>query len=314
MPALQRGVVLMFTRCLVVPSENGILHASSLQAVAIKLKTLKISGLTAMNRNYITTLGLQLSFWLLLLLKATELEARTGNQDSDSSAFIDRWSFRTNAVEWIATVPNIGLEFDLGSSEYNKLSLALSARYNWDTYHNYSPSTVFNLLEVRPELRRYWRVSSDKRPKAKTNRAYYAGIYLHGGTYSVKFTETGRQGNFFGLGVSLGYGIPLYNFKRNYLDLELGLAIGMIATKYDVFTHHPIGNYYTQQDSRSLHVVPYPLVTEIKAAFVFRTKSIKDKFDKTRPKNTLEPKQKDTAKKARKEKRDKKDKENGEGE
>lgn len=137
-------------------------------------------------------ISMKLIFGILLLLNATWLNARTGKQDSDSSAFADRWSFRTNAVEWVATIPNIGLEFDLGSSVYNKMTLALSAKYNWDTYHNFSPSTVFNLLEVRPELRRYWRVKSDKRPNAKTNRAYYAGIYVHGGTYSVKFTETGR--------------------------------------------------------------------------------------------------------------------------
>ena len=253
-------------------------------------------------------ISLKLIFGILLLLNATWLNARTGKQDSDSSAFADRWSFRTNAVEWVATIPNIGLEFDLGSSVYNKMTLALSAKYNWDTYHNFSPSTVFNLLEVRPELRRYWRVKSDKRPNAKTNRAYYAGIYVHGGTYSVKFTETGRQGNFWGAGITMGYGIPLYSFKKNYLDLELGLAVGVIATKYDVFTHNPMGNYYMWQESRTLHVVPFPMVTELKAAFVFRTKSIKDKFDKTRPKNNLEKErmkmerrqQKEAARKAKK--------------
>ena len=270
----------------------------------------------------IRNFSLRLFFVSLLLLKVIWLQAGSGKQGSDSSAFVDRWSFRTNAVEWVATVPNIGVEFDLSSSVYNKMTLALSARYNWTTYHSYSPSIVFNLLEVRPEVRRYWRVKSDKRPNAKTNRAYYAGIYLHGGTYSMKFTEKGRQGNFWGLGITVGYGIPLYTFKRNYLDLELGLAVGMIATKYDVFTHNPVENCYTRQESKALHVVPYPLVTEIKAAFVFRTKSIKDKFDKTRPKDNFEKErvkaerrqQKEAARKARKDKKEKEDMDNGEEE
>ncbi len=270
----------------------------------------------------IRNFSLRLFFVSLLLLKVIWLQAGSGKQDSDSSAFVGRWSFRTNAVEWVATVPNIGVEFDLGSSVYNKMTLALSARYNWNTYHSYSPSIVFNLLEVRPEVRRYWRVKSGKRPNAKTNRAYYAGIYLHGGTYSMKFTEKGRQGNFWGLGITVGYGIPLYTFKRNYLDLELGLAVGMIATKYDVFTHNPVENCYTRQESKALHVVPYPLVTEIKAAFVFRTKSIKDKFDKTRPKDNFEKErvkaerrqQKEAARKARKDKKEKEDMDNGEEE
>ena len=72
---------------------------------------------------------------------------------------IDRWAFRTNAFEWLLTIPNFGVEFDLVNSPYNKYSLGLTAKYNWNTTHMYAPPTVFNLLDVRPEFRYYFRTT-----------------------------------------------------------------------------------------------------------------------------------------------------------
>ena len=37
--------------------------------------------------------------------------------------FKDRWSFRTNAVDWLLTVPNVAVEFDVSNSVYNKWTL-----------------------------------------------------------------------------------------------------------------------------------------------------------------------------------------------
>ena len=56
--------------------------------------------------------------------------------------------------------------------------------------------------------------------------------------------------------------------------------MGIELTKYDVFTHNPDGNYYTKVESKSrgLHVVPYPVISELKVGFVYRVNSISNKY------------------------------------
>lgn len=247
-------------------------------------------------------------FVMLVTGNGRHIHAQTVNK-ADSLSAIDRFSFRTNAFEWLITIPNVGVEFDLSASPYRKTTIGLNARYNWRTYHNYSPPMVFNLSEIRPEFRKYWR-PVDKEPRdpsdttkrtffqwlkedvftngkvnAKTGRAYYVGAYAHAGTYALKLGQVGRQGTFCGLGVSLGYGVPLYAYAKSFIDVEFGLSLGMLMTKYESFGHNPVGNYYFRYDDlgRDWHIVPYPMLTEIKVAFVYRTRSIKDKYDKTDP-------------------------------
>ena len=147
----------------------------------------------------------------------------------------DRWALRTNALEWLLTIPNIGFEYDLSNSIYNRLSVGINARFNWNTAHTYAPPLVFNVFELRPEFRYYWRQSkrekplsekpkfgewmrervfTSKRDNPKSWRAYYVGWYLNAGTYGFKFGKTGHQGQMIGTGISLGYGLPLYEYKK----------------------------------------------------------------------------------------------------
>lgn len=225
----------------------------------------------------------------------------------DSISVIDRFSFRTNAFEWLVTIPNAGIEFDLSASPYRKTTIGLNARYNWNTWHSQASPMVFNLSEIRPEFRKYWR-PADKEPRdpsdtvrrsffqwlrenvftngkvnAKTGRAYYIGAYAHTGTYAFKLGQVGKQGYFYGAGVSVGYGVPLYSYAKCFIDVEFGLSLGMIMTKYESFGHNPDGNYYFpyEDGNRDWHLLPYPLLTEIKVAFVCRTRSIKDKYTRT---------------------------------
>ena len=261
---------------------------------------------------------------------ADSLPAESGKPHrADSIRIIDRLAFRTNAFEWLVTIPNIGAEFDISASPYNKYTVGLTAKYNWDTWHNYSPAMVFNLFEIRPEFRRYWRtvekeprdpsdstkrsftqwlredVFTNARVNANTGRAYYVGAYVNAGSFAYKFGKTGKQGTFFGLGVSLGYGVPLYSYTKSNIDVEFGLSLGMLIDRYDCFGHNPVGNYYVRytDQGRGWHVTPYPLLTEVKVAFVYRTRSIKDKYDKTDPeKLMLKQNRKDAREQARLEK------------
>lgn len=105
-------------------------------------------------------------------------------------------------------------------------------------------------------------------------------VTCRGGGYSVKLGKEGRQGQLYGIGVTFGYGIPLYQYEKGAVDLDLGMSVGLALTKHDAFAHNPDGDYYTvlPESSKGLHIVPFPVISELKVAFVFRKRSIDDKY------------------------------------
>lgn len=260
-----------------------------------------------------TVIFLFASLASLLLWSAFPVSAQYNNADAKAREkagrtvpFKDMWSIRTNALEWLLTIPNIGVEFDLSNSIYNRNTIGVNLRYNWNTTHNYTTPMVFNVFEVRPEYRRYWRIndklsfgnwfnetfsprdksSSDGASRKKNNfwnktwRAYYIGGYANAGTYSFKFGKEGHQGQMYGAGLIAGYVLPLYQYDKSAIDIEFGVALGFAATSYKAFGHNANGDYYYEipSKSREFHVVPYPVVSELKVAFVYRMKSIDDKY------------------------------------
>lgn len=231
--------------------------------------------------------------------------AKTVDKSESEVSFKSRWAFRTNAVDWILLLPNLTAEFDLFNSPFKHYTLSLGVKGNWNADQNYAPYIVYNLLDVRSEFRWYHRTSprSYRRPDSlKINifkrmkedvftwkrfhprywRAYYIGAYVDACNYSLKFGKEGRQGTAYGLGISGGFGIPLYAYKKNYLDLEFGASVGMVYTKYDVFQRDAESNCYplVQNKQKDFHLVPYPVISELRVAFVYRFTSIKYKYSR----------------------------------
>ena len=229
------------------------------------------------------------------------------------SRFVDRFAFKTNALEWLITIPNFGVEFDLSGSEYNSMTVGLTAKYNWNTTHKYDtwsqgfnpgPPSVFNILDIRPEFRYYYRTktlrkkTADKfdlerllkeRKHPRPWRAQYVGAYVNYGNYALKFGERGYQGDVYGLGASFGYGLPLYEYKKGFIDVELGLSVGLQLAVKDVFVHNPDGFVYMKvtSESKGIHLTPFPVVSEMRVAFAWRSKSIKDKVKEDRDKKRV---------------------------
>ena len=253
-----------------------------------------------------------LAFFLCFMLSVSmvygaEAFVVEGEEETEKNPGIDRWAFKTNAFEWLLTIPNFGVEYDLKNSIYNRWTVGMTAKYNWNTYHKYAPPTVFNLMDLRPEFRYYYRtyqkgenkVDDDgnkikygafARKNPKPWRASYVGGYVNYGTYTLKFGETGHQGYVVGLGASIGYGIPLYQYNSGVIDLEFGLSFGLQAATHDRFEHNPDGYFYTkiEQESQGLHFTPFPVLSEVKVAFVWRHKSIKDKVQEDEEKKKME--------------------------
>ncbi len=246
-----------------------------------------------------------------MLVSTCELSAQSDGFGSSSAGSgnlkgIDRWAFRVNALELLCTVPNVNAEFDLSSSPYNRATLGLTVKYNWDTRHSVAPPLVFNMFEVRPEFR-WWYRRAPKEDQASQGRerAFFLGAYVHGGTYSIKPGKYGIQGPLWGVGALWGYDFPLYTYRRFAIDFELGIAAGLGVTSYDAFTMNRNGSDYViaPERSRSLHVCPFPVLSEIKACFVFRSLSIKDKYKKVDSRKVILRQEKEDAKRLAAEKK-----------
>ena len=202
---------------------------------------------------------------------------------SDRITGIDRWSFRANALELLCTVPNFNVEFDVSSSPYNRWSLGVTAKYNWDTWHSGPPALVFNMFEIRPEFRKWFRMKpKEGNAKPTRERAFFLGGYASGCTYSIKPGKYGIQGPLFGAGALFGYDFPLYTYRHFAIDFELGVAAGLAVTSYDGYTMNRSNTDYIEAPGKSKgwHLCPFPVLSEIKACFVFRTLSIKERYKK----------------------------------
>lgn len=225
-------------------------------------------------------------------------------EDKDSIVpFRNRISFRTNTVDWILTMPNVAFEFDLSGSPYNRVAMALSARGNLPNYHFSSPRIVYDIYGVKLEVKKYGRTSArfesgdGKRSFGEVLgdlfnlrvrnpnywRAYYWGVYADMGGYNLKFSETGHYGQYIGVGLTLGYGIPLIQYRRGALDLELGANIGAVYTRYNSYKYDKNGVRVNNEPASVKKFLPYPVLSELRVALVYRFSSIKNKYKMSDP-------------------------------
>lgn len=139
------------------------------------------------------------------------------------------------------------------------------------------------MFEIRPEFRKWFRMKpKEGNDKPTRERAFFLGGYASGGTYSIKPGKYGIQGPLFGAGALFGYDFPLYTYRHFAIDFELGVAAGLAVTSYDGYTMNRSNTDYieAQGKSKGWHLCPFPVLSEVKACFVFRTLSIKEKYKK----------------------------------
>lgn len=242
-------------------------------------------------------------FLLSITLNDVYAQVTSGKKEDAKAeviSFKNRWGIKTNAVDWLLTIPNIGVEFDLGNTIRNKRTISTNLKWNWNTSQKYKPAIVFNLFDVRVEWRQYFRtrqrggvtkdanlmtrlketVFTTQRKQPRQNRTYYWGVYANASSYNFKIGKEGKQGTAYGAGISVGYTAPLYGYRNHYIDLELGGSIGLLYTSYDVYIHDVESNCYPHLTDKSKggHLVPFPVPTDLRIAFVYRFISAGDKY------------------------------------
>lgn len=125
---------------------------------------------------------------------------------------------KTNLLYWLVATPNAGLELFWR----RRWSLSVGGVYACWLYNR--GSKYYYVGAISSELR-YW-----LRGDGRFN-GHYIGAGLHLGQYDMQFGRTGEQADFFGGGFSYGYAYPVSKF----LNIEFGLAIGLIKRDYTVY-------------------------------------------------------------------------------
>lgn len=115
-------------------------------------------------------------------------------------------SLRANLLRWATLTPDLGLEWHIS----DRWSLGVGG--SWTSWSWNDKQRRYALWEVTPEVRYY--IGKERRG--------YLGAMFKAGAFNYKFSETGKQGDLVGGGLTGGYILPVG--KRLSLDFSLGLG------------------------------------------------------------------------------------------
>lgn len=132
--------------------------------------------------------------------------------DNDSGTL----SLRANLLRWATLTPDLGIEW--------RISPAWSIQLNgtWVSWSWNDKDRRYALWEISPEVRYYLGES----------RRGYLGVMYHMGEFNYKLSDTGKQGNLTGGGITGGYLLKL----NHALNLDFSLGIGCTHADYEKYT------------------------------------------------------------------------------
>ena len=201
-------------------------------------------------------------------------------QEPQALTLGQRFSFRTNTVDWALMTPNVSMGFDLGSSPYNRMTLTLSGRYNWNTKPETKTYHLYDIREGKVEVRKYYhtrqrsvpyeglqRFFSPERINPRYWRAYYWGVYAAYTDFAFKFGRHGYAGDAIHGGFSFGMERSLFTYKKSCLDLEVGASGGVAYWDGYKFKLDRENNTYVAE---KLYKKLYPVISEVRVSLVYR--------------------------------------------
>lgn len=208
---------------------------------------------------------------LILLMATDSLRAQLVDYAIrvDTFSVGERTSVRTNGFDWMLLTPNIGVEYDVRKTNWGKWAVGINLFSNFHNKHTYKQGIVYNRSGVRLETKNFWRSNRTEKVKLWTQ---YRGAYASFTNYSMMMGgKHGWQGNAFSAGLMYGVERQLYVYQNgNSLDLELGASVGVVATKNDQYALNREHNEYEITKSRNMHIVPFPVPTELRIGFIYR--------------------------------------------
>ena len=126
-------------------------------------------------------------------------------------------SLRANLLRWATLTPDLGLEWRICPS------CGIAVNGSWTSWSWSDKDRRYALWEVAPEVRYYM----------GEKKAWYLGAMFKAGQFNYKLSETGKQGDLMGGGITTGYQLRLN--KALTLDFNLGLGyLNADFEKYEV--------------------------------------------------------------------------------
>ena len=133
------------------------------------------------------------------------------------SPTISQLSLRANLLRWATLTPDLGLEWRICPS------WGIAVNGSWTSWRWSDKDRRYALWEVAPEVRYYM----------GEKKAWYLGAMFKAGQFNYKLSETGKQGDLMGGGITTGYQLRLN--KALGLDFNLGLGyLNADFEKYEV--------------------------------------------------------------------------------
>ena len=124
---------------------------------------------------------------------------------------------RANLLRWATLTPDLGLEWRICPS------WGIAVNGSWTSWTWSDKDRRYALWEVAPEIRYYM----------GEKKAWYLGAMFKAGQFNYKLSETGKQGDLMGGGITTGYQLRLN--KALALDFNLGLGyLNADFEKYEV--------------------------------------------------------------------------------
>ena len=126
-------------------------------------------------------------------------------------------SLRANLLRWATLTPDFGVEWRICPS------WGIAVNGSWTSWTWSDKDRRYALWEVAPEVRYYM----------GEKKAWYLGAMFKAGQFNYKISETGKQGDLMGGGITTGYQLRLN--KALALDFNLGLGyLNADFEKYEV--------------------------------------------------------------------------------
>ena len=124
-------------------------------------------------------------------------------------------SMRANLLRWTTLTPDLGVEWRICPS------WGIAVNGSWTSWSWNDKHRRYALWEVAPEVRYYM----------GEKKAWYLGVMFKTGQFNYKFSETGKQGDLMGGGITAGYQLRL----NKALDLDFNLGLGYLNADFEKY-------------------------------------------------------------------------------
>ena len=147
--------------------------------------------------------------------KAEQPQEITATPLESPSSAPYHFALRANLLRWATLTPDLGLEWRISPS------WGIAVNGSWTSWTWSDKDRRYALWEVAPEVRYYM----------GEKKAWYLGAMFKAGQFNYKLSETGKQGDLMGGGITAGYQLRL----NKALDLDFNLGLGYLNADYEKY-------------------------------------------------------------------------------